>query len=309
MKRTIIILFALLPMLMQAGVIMKRSGERLEDVTIKSVTDSEIVYELNGQEVIIPKSEVSAILYDNGHYEEIKSHKAEAVEPVGAFVYDEQEAKRIAQEQKKLEAEEKRRQQAAEKAAALEKARAEEEQKRIAKEQARIEEERKLQDGQIHRINSNSWYYIDKYYSKKEITSIILTDCPDAQQYYKNAKKWAVGGWSGAGVGLAMTVVGGILVPIGIENENYWWRNSNLSYNEIRNRGAQAFNSITLPGIIFLTVGSAGFVTSFTIACIGHHRMNNAYKIYNASCSGLQEPSLSLNFGPTSNGLGLTIMF
>ena len=58
-------------MLMQAGVIMKRSGERLEDVTIKSVTDSEIVYELNGQEIIVAKTDVSAILYDDGRYEEI----------------------------------------------------------------------------------------------------------------------------------------------------------------------------------------------------------------------------------------------
>lgn len=53
---------------------MKRSGERLEDVSIKSVTDTEIIYvDQNGTETTIPKSEVSAILYDNGRYEEIKS--------------------------------------------------------------------------------------------------------------------------------------------------------------------------------------------------------------------------------------------
>ncbi len=83
MKRIIIILFALLPMLMQAGVIMKRSGERLEDVTIKSVTDSEIVYELNGQEIIVAKTDVSAILYDDGRYEEIRNTMPISSESIG----------------------------------------------------------------------------------------------------------------------------------------------------------------------------------------------------------------------------------
>ena len=73
MKRTIIILFALLPMLMYAGVIMKKSGDRIENVSIKSVTDTEVIYIAeNGEETSILKSEVSAILYDDGRYEEIK---------------------------------------------------------------------------------------------------------------------------------------------------------------------------------------------------------------------------------------------
>lgn len=52
----------------------------------------------------------------------------------------------------------------------------------MEEEQARLAKEQEYQDGQIHRVSANSWYYIDKYYTKKEINSIILTECPDARQ-------------------------------------------------------------------------------------------------------------------------------
>lgn len=73
MKRIFVILFAMLPMLMNAGVIMKKSGERIEDVSIKSASGSDVVYlTTSGKEVTLSKSEVSAILYDDGRYEEIR---------------------------------------------------------------------------------------------------------------------------------------------------------------------------------------------------------------------------------------------
>ncbi len=73
MKKLFIALFAFLPMLMSAGVIVKQSGENIEDVTIKSITDTEILYVLqNGTEVSVQKSEVTAVLHDDGKYEEIK---------------------------------------------------------------------------------------------------------------------------------------------------------------------------------------------------------------------------------------------
>ena len=80
MKRIIVIVFAILPLFLYAGVIMKHSGERLEDVVIKSVTETKIVYELDGTESTLPKSDVSAILYDDGRYEEIQSQTATNME-------------------------------------------------------------------------------------------------------------------------------------------------------------------------------------------------------------------------------------
>ena len=76
MKRIFVILFALLPMLMYAGVIMKKSGDRIDNVSIKSVTDTEIIYTTgSGKKASVLKSEVSAVLYDDGRYEEIRQNE------------------------------------------------------------------------------------------------------------------------------------------------------------------------------------------------------------------------------------------
>ncbi len=81
MKRIIIIVSVLFPMLLNAGVIVKKSGEKIEHVTIKSVTDTEILYKTSkGGNASISKSEASAILYDDGRYEEIQTQKAAVIE-------------------------------------------------------------------------------------------------------------------------------------------------------------------------------------------------------------------------------------
>lgn len=73
MKRIFFIVCLLIPSLLYAGIIMKKSGERLEDVSIKSASGDVITYITEeGDEVSLPKSEVSAILHDDGRYEEIK---------------------------------------------------------------------------------------------------------------------------------------------------------------------------------------------------------------------------------------------
>ncbi len=54
-----------------AGIIVTTSGERIEDVTILSETDSAIVYIQDGVEKSIAIEQVSAILYDNGTYKEL----------------------------------------------------------------------------------------------------------------------------------------------------------------------------------------------------------------------------------------------
>lgn len=55
---------------------MKKSGDRIENISIKSVTDNEVIYTAeNGHEMSILKSEVSAVLYDDGRYEEIRQNE------------------------------------------------------------------------------------------------------------------------------------------------------------------------------------------------------------------------------------------
>lgn len=48
------------------------NGDRIEDVTIQSVTNEEIIYILNGKTETIPHNSAQAILYADGRYEEIK---------------------------------------------------------------------------------------------------------------------------------------------------------------------------------------------------------------------------------------------
>lgn len=74
MKKLILCLLVLCPFMLHAGIIVKQSGENIEDVTIKSITDTEILYvDPNGKETSILKNDVSAVLHDDGRYEEIKT--------------------------------------------------------------------------------------------------------------------------------------------------------------------------------------------------------------------------------------------
>ena len=69
-KILFVVMLTISSMLSFAGVIMTSSNERLEDVTITSETDSAIVYMQDGVEKSIAIEQVSAILYDNGHFVE-----------------------------------------------------------------------------------------------------------------------------------------------------------------------------------------------------------------------------------------------
>lgn len=73
MRRLLIIitLSIITPAFIYAGVIMKKTGETIEDVTIQSVSSNDIVYIQNGSEYTISKSDISAILHDDGRFEEI----------------------------------------------------------------------------------------------------------------------------------------------------------------------------------------------------------------------------------------------
>lgn len=82
MKKLIVLALVLLPMLLNAGVIVKKSGEQIDDVSIKSVNDSIVNYtSSSGKKHSIAKSELSAILYDDGRYEEIKQQIKVVEEP------------------------------------------------------------------------------------------------------------------------------------------------------------------------------------------------------------------------------------
>lgn len=58
-----------------AGIIVLTTGNNIENISNISVQDQLVLYQQNGKNMSLPVEEVSAILYDNGNYEEIR-HKS-----------------------------------------------------------------------------------------------------------------------------------------------------------------------------------------------------------------------------------------
>ena len=445
MKRFIFTLLLLYPLLLiQAGVIMKKTGERLEDVSIESVSGTEIVYiSPSGESMTMPISEASAVLYDDGRYEEIKKgaspsdiHTGPTIstQPVeNTEVMDLTDAKEynvyafgiygmigyFAKEEydgatveyrviyKKQGATEFKFLGTAPFAYVTQKAydspimhtnaafsglmsvnplvvpNAKDMKKiefRLSKEGYKTvivqpikdvllsggpllmlpmnklkplgfgesndeviaeggiattasapaepviaepaapaaPDYSQYQDGQIHKLSSNRYYFVDTLYNKKELKNILLS-CPETERICKNARKWIIGGWSGVAGGAALTIIGGCLVGVtatssagGFDNvpsfSGIWDPfDPDPSYGG-GNRSASNVDAAQISGFLLIGLGAGGLVSSFAIACIGHRRMNNAYKVYNSSC--INQPSdLSMNFGFTRNGLGMRINF
>lgn len=282
-------------------IIVTKAGTNIEDVTVKSITNTEIVYILNGTETTLPRSEAAAILYSDGRYEEIKTPSTAIITEESAGVgsiEDNSEAKLLEQERKLREAEEKRRLQEQKKREAEEKRLAQEaakaeakaaaaEKARIEAEEARLAKERERQDGQIHRLACNKYYFVDRTYTKKDIQSVVFS-CPEAKAKYDNGHKLMVAGWSTFGAATGVLIAGSIMTPLGEGNRS---------------------DGLLVGGLVGLIVGPIVMAGGLTIACVGHYRMDHAYKVYNKSCAAQKEPVLSMNLGVTRNGIGLTIHF
>lgn len=361
MKRLITIVLLLAPTLLNAGVIMKKTGERIEDVSIKSVSGGEIIYiDSENVEISIPKSDVEGVLYDNGKYEEIRSISTGTSAGTGSITTEDTndscpceatgnsfvtesfgQARSILISQAVYGGEQvavwKQAEKFAGKKGTYSRLWDEAEliyDKKIAEgasmEQAFtcaycktfikfynqsqsngsiigdtdnfIENESKdtnrknefsydqYKDGLIHKLNSNSYYYIDSLYNRKSIQSVILS-CSAAKTQYDNGKKWMVGGWSGFGASVGILLAGAIV--------------DGVSAPHVRDHDY----TMVAFGISFMIIGAAGAAASIPIACIGHVRMNNAYKVYNEHCAVKKESVLSLNLGVTRNGIGLTMNF
>ena len=414
MKRFIVSFLLLYPLLIQAGVIMKKSGERLEDVSIKSVSDMEIVYiSPSGENMTIPTSDASAILYDDGRYEEIQKknglsdnqihqeytpteaipgskeynvyaygtyamfyipnteydgitveyrviYKSQKEEPAfqylgttpfayvtsqlynspiigkaDSYLQSIMEARPLvvpnAKDMKRVEfrlskngyktvivnplkdaiigggpllmpplnklklladGESNDEYEMAGTMMAADAVAAE-----PIVEVPAVDPYLQYQDGQIHKLSSNRYYFVDTLYNKKELKSILLS-CPETERICKNARKWIIGGWSGVAGGAVLTIIGGCLIGVTATPSSGVWDSG----------PAASVDAAQISGFLFMGLGAGGLVSSFAIACVGHHRMNNAYKVYNSSC--VNKPTdISMNFGFTQNGLGMRINF
>ena len=173
-------------------------------------------------------------------------------------------------------------------------------------------------DGLIHKLSYNEFYFEGRTYSKKDIQSLVITTCPAAEQYYNTAKKWVIGGWSGAGAGVALIITGAALLGVkdshGRTDDSYYdddyYYYGDYYYSYYKGNSNQNNNdALTISGAVLLSMGCAALASSLPIAIIGHHRINNIHTVYNNSCAHKHEPPMTLNFGPTRNGMGMTLYF
>lgn len=438
MKKIVVLLFTTFSMLLNAGVIVKTSGDKIENVTIKSVTNAEIVYvAANGEETSILKSDVQAILYDDGRYEEIRQSNTstdksfhstvslgEDVTEINVLAFGKSMMKfyvtdhtfdgatveyRVIYKGQKNESEwaylgttpfayttttgrkdpfiNKDLESLAEirplsidnfkNVKKVEFRLSKEGYKTIVvspvisvsvtglyycislnklkpikdvdknneisestitrSENSTIEQVSVMEgtlrgnevseeqfvnptasmynDGQIHKLSFNQFYFEDSLYSKKEIQSLVIMTCPSAEQYYKNAKKWVIGGWCGVGVGLAMTIIGGALLGVGTElSQSYHSGNYYGYYYNRWDYGApssedHSSEALLTSGYVLLPIGCAAIAASLPIACIGHYRINNIYTVYNESCTRQKNSDIALCWSFTGSGIGMKLCF
>lgn len=343
MKRIIVIVFAILPLFLYAGVIMKHSGERLEDVVIKSVTETEIVYELDGTESTLPKSDVSAILYDDGRYEEIKVQKptltqSENEQVVIKYLSDDTQTKQLA--------EEKRAQEAAARTAAIEQARLEAEQARLQKEQAVLEKQREEAEAKRLAQEQKRKEAEEKKLAQEAAKAAAMEKArlekeqeqlekERAEQEYKERSKYFVTKVSdfeyicnGTSMnkkayqnflrnncpqayamyrrGTREVAAGWSLFAVGIAMNVGW---AILAAPEAFPFGMSR-DDMEVLGIVLGSLG-AGIAVGVGIPTLGagYAHRNKSCKIYNESCAGPQESAVTLNFRFTGNGLGLALNF
>ena len=150
-----------------------------------------------------------------------------------------------------------------------------------------------LQTSTGGRITKDSYfYYLDGKIIDDGQYVKLLESCPQAwKEYQRGCKKRKTGRTLltiGGGLVIAGAVVGGIVGAIQANYSTFWYA------------GVGA-GSAAILGATPLAIISIPFFTS------GKKLKNNAYNIYNQYCS--EKATATLSFGPTGNGVGVSLNF
>lgn len=87
MKNVIVFfLFFVFPLNLSAGIIVLANGDNIEDASNISIQDQFVLYKQQGKNISVPIEEVTAILYDNGNYEEIQHTQSVSQETYSPIV-------------------------------------------------------------------------------------------------------------------------------------------------------------------------------------------------------------------------------
>lgn len=187
MKKSILLLMLFSPILACAGIIIPKNGENIEDVSNISIQGELVMYTQGGESKSLPAEEVSAVLYDNGNYEEVH------YTPI--FV-TQQEPNNLVLDNSDTTGND---QQPMENKPVIENA------------PAPVENLITL-----NRLSTNRYTYGETEMDTKAMEQFLQNNCPDAYNRYMSGIKFKKIGWGVMGAGLALTIGGGIMEGVGI---------------------------------------------------------------------------------------------
>ena len=141
-------------------------------------------------------------------------------------------------------------------------------------------------------------YYMvgNKRMTEDEYVDFIRVNCKEAWDYYQSGRKLWSSGWKLFGCGAGFTVVGGVLLGVGVST----FLNDQVDY--------VGYLGMYIPGAIVLTAGSACLAASVPCLIIGGIRKNHSHNEYNETC-GRKQYAVTFGVQASQNGLGLAMNF
>ena len=121
----------------------------------------------------------------------------------------------------------------------------------------------------------------------------LIKNCPEAWKDYERGIKQKKNGKIALYISSGVMVLGGVLLASGL-HEQYpgsWYLDEKWAYYT---------GSIVGVGL------GAALIISVPMIVLGNRKQINAYKIYNQYCA---QPTVTLSFGPTTNGIGVCLNF
>ena len=129
-------------------------------------------------------------------------------------------------------------------------------------------------------------YFGNQIMNKKECAEFLATCNPEAYKQFQSGFKCAQAGWWTLGAGLAVDLVGSILLAFAPENNN---------------------DAMFWSGASCVIAGGLAIIASIPTIYIGHARMNRGIDTFNAAQVHAAQPYWSIQ--GSRNGIGLALNF
>ena len=142
---------------------------------------------------------------------------------------------------------------------------------------------------------ADDYYYMgDQRMTEDQYLDFIKQNCSTAWESYSKGNKLWKQGWALFGVGMGLLIPGSALYALGFEG------------------GRSNYPELWIPGVIFLTSGSALTTASVPCLIVGGIKKYNSHNVYNETCASRQQAyTTPITFGITTggNGVGVAMNF